>query len=490
MSATPIKLSQANLSKLSPKVHLPNYDRSKTGRDIVHIGVGGFHRAHQAVYLDDLLQQGTDWRLSGIGLLPHDGKMRDVMEQQDCLYTVVERDSTSDHARIIGSIREFLFAPDDRESVLRKLSAPTTPIVTLTITEGGYYVNHGTGAFDEKHPDIQYDLAHPHEPKCSFGYLIEALDRRRALGLAPFTVLSCDNLQNNGELAHTMLLAFAELRDPGLRNWIETNGCFPNTMVDRITPATTPDHREFVTREFGVEDGWPVVCESFRQWVIEDKFPLGRPAWESVGAQMTHDVLPYELMKLRLLNAGHQAICYIGMLLGYRLVHKSMEDPEISGLFRRMMDEEVTSLLLPAPGVDLDAYKATLVERFSNSKIEDTLGRLGTEGSARIPKFVLPSIVEQIQRGGPLRILSFVVASWFRYLGGKDDNGDEMPINDPMEKILRERAQAGGKDAGALLGMHELFGETLLNSDRFVSEVRGFLLSFYERGARKTLQSL
>jgi mannitol 2-dehydrogenase len=490
MSATPIQLSQANLPKIATGVKVPSYDRTKGGRSIAHIGVGGFHRAHQAVYLDDLLHQQEGWRLSGIGLLPHDAAMRDTLARQDCLYTVVERDPNGDQARVIGSLQEFLFAPDGRERVLSKLTSADTPIVSLTITENGYYVNQATGAFNDTHPDIQHDLAHSHEPNCSFGYLIEALDRRRTAGLPPFTVLSCDNLQNNGEMAHRMLMAFAELRDPTLRNWIESNGSFPNTMVDRITPATSQEHRNYVAHRFAIEDGWPVVCEPFRQWVIEDHFPLGRPAWELVGAQMTTNVLPYELIKLRLLNASHQALCYIGILLGYELVHEAMQDSGVRELVRRMMDDEVTSLLLPVPGVDLSSYKAKVIERFSNSVIQDTLIRLATDGSARIPKFVLPSIAQQIERGGPIRILSFVVASWFRYLSGRGETGKELTIIDPLAQTLQERARTGERDPRPLLGMQELFGETLTNSERFVSEVGKWLASFYDLGARKTLEIL
>jgi mannitol 2-dehydrogenase len=359
--------------------------------------------------------------------------------------------------------------------------------VTLTITEGGYYVHQGTGEFDAHHPDIQHDLAHPHEPACSFGYLLEALDRRRTRGLPPFTVMSCDNLQGNGDIIKKMLLAFAELRDPKLHNWLVENCAFPNSMVDRITPATTDEHRALVREEFGIDDGWPVMTEPFKQWVIEDHFPLGRPAWQEVGAQMTSDVLPYEKMKLRLLNASHQAMCYIGMLLGYQLAHEAMADAQISKLLEQMMEVDVTPLVPPVPGVDLTDYKKTLIERFANPAIRDQLSRLGTEGSARIPKFVLPSISEQIERGGSIRSLCFTVASWFRYLTGKDDEGRELPINDPMSKKLIEAALSGGKDPQSLLSIHEVFSKSLASSPRFVTELREALASFYENGARATL---
>src|SRR6201995_5672369 len=449
------QLNAANLNLLDPKIQVPKYDRQKVGQSIMHVGVGGFHRAHQALYMDDLFHQGGDphWGYCGVGLLKHDARIRDVMGSQDCLYTLGERNLEGHHPRIIGSIVNFLFAPDDPQKVIEQLASAETRIISLTITEGGYYIDQSTGEFNEKHPDIQYDLAHPHEPRCSFGYLLEALDRRRTRGMPPVTLMSCDNIQSNGEVAKKMLTAFAELRDPVFRNWLTENCIFPNSMVDRITPATTDEHRNLVKEKFKIDDGWPVMTESFKQWVIEDHFVQGRPAWELVGAQMTTDVLPYEKMKLRLLNASHQALCYIGMLLGKQLVHETMGDADIQTLVAKMMDHEVTPLLSAVPGVDLTEYKKTLIERFANPAIRDQLSRIGTEGAARIPKFVLPSIIEELERGGPIKLLSFTVATWFRYLNGKDDQGKELPIIDPMSKKLRERALEGGQDPQSLLSM-------------------------------------
>ena len=483
------KLTAANLNLLDPQIHVPKYDRQKVGQSIMHVGVGGFHRAHQAVYADDLFNQGGDsrWGYCGVGLLRHDARMRDVMISQDCLYTLVERSLAGDKARIIGSIVNFLFSPDDPQKVIEQMASPQTLIVSLTITEGGYYIDQSTGELDEKNPDIQYDLAHPHEPRCSFGYILEALDRRRARGLPPFTLMSCDNIQSNGEVAKKMLTAFAELRDPVFRNWLTENCIFPNSMVDRITPATTDEHRTLVKEKFKIDDGWPVMTESFKQWVIEDHFIQGRPAWELVGAQMTTDVLPYEKMKLRLLNASHQALCYIGMLLGYQLVHETMADQDIKKLVEKLMDDEVTPLLSAVPGVDLKDYKKTLIERFANPAIRDQLSRIAIYGSSGIPKFVLPSIEEQLHRGGPIKLLSFIVASWFRYLTGSDESGKEMPMLDPMAPTLRERAKTAGKDARQLLAMREVFSEELATSPALVKQVNDTLQSFYEVGARSTL---
>ncbi|MGA7391593.1 MAG: mannitol dehydrogenase family protein [Terrimicrobiaceae bacterium] len=482
------KLNTANLSKLDPKIQVPQYDRQKVGQAMMHVGVGGFHRAHQALYTDDLLNQGEDsqWGFCGVGLLKHDARIRDVMQSQDCLYTLVERSLAGDTARVIGSIVNFSFAPDDSQKVIEQMASPATRILSLTITEGGYYIS-STGELDAQHPDLQRDLANPHEPSCAFGYILEALDRRRIRGLAPFTVMSCDNIQSNGEVAKKMLMAFAELRDPQLKNWMAENCLFPNSMVDRITPATTDEHRSLVKDKFGIDDGWPVMTESFKQWVIEDHFVQGRPKWELVGAQMTSDVLPYEKMKLRLLNASHQALCYIGMLLGYQLVHETMEDSDIRKLVEKMMDDEVTPILSEVSGVDLTEYKKTLIERFANPAIRDQLSRIGIYGSSGIPKFVLPTVEEQLKRGGPIKLLSFTVASWFRYLDGLDESGKEMPMLDPMAPKLRERAKAAGKDARQLLGMREVFSEELANASAFANQVSDTLDSFYAEGARATL---
>ncbi len=482
-------LSNNALSRLPASVRRPAFDRSALAPSIVHIGVGGFHRAHQAVYLDDLLHtpEGQGWGLVGVCLLERDRKMFDVLTRQQGLYTVVERSQGGDTARVVGSVGSVLFAPDNPGIVLETMASPGCRIVSLTITEGGYYVHQGTGRFDEAHPDIVHDLAEPHRPVCVYGYLAEALERRHARGLKPFTLQSCDNIQGNGDVLKTMFLAFCDKRSPELAAWLRREGAFPNSMVDRITPATTPDHVAMVQKQFGIDDGWPVVCEPFRQWVVEDHFCDGRPAWETVGAQMVPDVLPYEKMKLRLLNASHQALCYIGMLVGHQYAHETMENPRIRELVRTMMETEVTPLLPPVPGIDLAEYKRTLIERFANPAIGDQLSRIGTEGSARIPKFVLPSVADILARGGSLKLHAFTVAAWFRYLTGKDDAGRELPLNDPMGEKLVAAARAGGKDPSRLLAMREVFSESIATAPAFVTEVTRALASFYDKGAEATL---
>ncbi len=485
----PIKLNARNLEHLSPRVQVSTYDRRGVTGSLVHIGVGAFFRAHQAAYLDDLLEQSgsSEWGYCGIGLLPHDAGVRDALQSQDCLYTLLERSADGDRARVIGSVLDYLHAPQDPEAVLEKLASPHTRIVSLTITEGGYYVNKGTGEFNDKDPDILHDLEHPQAPRCSFGVLLESLDRRRRQGLEPFTLMSCDNLQHNGDLTRKMLLAFAECRDPALARWLAEHCAFPNSMVDRITPATTDEHRALLREAFDLEDAWPVVTESFTQWIIEDNFPGGRPAWETVGAQMTSDVLPYEKMKLRLLNASHQALCFIGMLLGYEFAHEAMQDARIRKLVKSMMDEEVTPLLATPAGIDLESYKASLITRFSNPNIRDQLSRIGSDGSAKIPGFVLPSVVEGLRQGTPVKRLCFTVAAWLRSLAGTDDSGRTISIVDPMADGLREHARSGWRDTDVMLGMRDIFNEELLSNTEFTNQLKRTLASFYDEGAEKTL---
>ena len=421
-----LRLSKSVLSSLTPGVAAPQYDRGSITPGIVHIGVGGFHRAHEAVYIDDLLRDGSgqEWGICGVGLRPADKGMRDALVPQDCLYTVVARSAEGDEARVVGSLARYLFAPEETQAVLDALAAPETRIVSLTITEGGYNFNQATGEFHADNADVRHDLQNPTQPVSVFGYLAEALDRRRQAGHAPFTVLSCDNVPQNGDMARKTLLAYAALRDSGPARvdrrpcrLPEQHGGSDHAADDRRRPA------EMVRDEFGIEDAWPVVCEPFRQWIIEDAFSNGRPLLERVGAQFTSDVHPYEMMKLRLLNAGHSAIGYLGFLAGYPYIHEIMADNLFRAYLRRLMDEEVTPLLAPVPGIDLADYKATLLTRFANPTIKDQTTRICLDGSAKVPKFVLPSLHEALAAGRPAPLLTLALAGWFRYLRGEDAQG-------------------------------------------------------------------
>jgi mannitol 2-dehydrogenase len=451
--------------------------------------VGGFHRAHQAMYHDDLMNSGLalDWGICGVGVMPADRNMQQALDAQDGLYTLVVARSDGTYApRIIGSIVEYLFAPDDPEAVIQKMAAESTRIVSLTITEGGYNISDVTGEFDETNPDVIHDLQPHAVPRTTFGLITEALRRRRRVGVAPFTVMSCDNLQGNGQLCQRVFTTFARLRDRELGDWVEREVSFPNSMVDRITPVTTDADRAEVRERFGIEDRWPVVCEPYTQWVLEDTFTAGRPAYEKVGVQLVDQVEPYELMKLRLLNGSHQAMCYFAYLCGYRLVHEAAQDPMFRAFLLGYMDQEATPTLPPVPGVDLAGYKHALIERFSNPEVRDTIARLCAQSSDRIPKWLLPVIREQLAAGGEIRRSAAVVASWARYAEGIDEQGEPIEVVDRYAESLTRLARG---ERGAFIANRELFGD-LADDKRFVTAYLSALDSLHERGARATLQAL
>jgi mannitol 2-dehydrogenase len=390
---------------------------------------------------------------------------------------------------VIGSIVEYLFAPDDPEAVIERMTAESTRIVSLTITEGGYNINDLTGEFDQANPDVRHDLQPGVAPRTTFGLITEALRRRRSLGLAPFTVMSCDNLQGNGHLTKRVFTDFARLRDTELGDWIESEVRFPNSMVDRITPVTTDDDRAEVRERFGIDDRWPVVCEPFTQWVLEDSFTAGRPRYEDVGVQLVDQVEPYELMKLRLLNASHQAMCYFGYLAGYRLVHEAAQDPLFQAFLLGYMNEEASPTLAPVPGVDLDGYKHTLIERFSNPQVRDTIARLCAQSSDRIPKWLLPVVREQLATGGEIKRSAAVVASWARYAEGVDEQGEPIEVVDRLADSLMQLARRQREDPDAFIANRDVFGD-LVDDKRFVTAYRSALASLHQRGARATLESL
>jgi mannitol 2-dehydrogenase len=485
-------LDQKTLSSLSASVPTPAYDRDGVRTGIVHLGVGGFHRSHEAMYIDRLLEQGKaeDWGICGVGVLPSDRRMAEVMAAQDGLYTLVVKHSDGTlEPRVIGSIVEYLLAPDDPEAVVEKMADEATRIVSLTVTEGGYNFSPVTGEFDATAADVVADLQPGAVPRTTFGLVTEALVRRRQRGLAPFTVVSCDNIQGNGDVARRSFTAFARLRDRDLGSWVEREVPFPNSMVDRITPATTDEDREELRQRFGIDDGWPVVCEPFAQWVLEDRFSLGRPPLEDAGVQLVEDVEPYELMKLRLLNASHQALAYFGYLAGYRLVHEAAQDPLLQRLLLGYMEEEATPTLRPVPGIDLGEYRTNLIERFSNPAIRDTLARLAFDGSERIPKFLVPVIRENLAGGGEIRRSAAVIASWARYCEGVDEQGRPIDVADHRRDRLMANARRQREDPLAFIADRDLFGD-LIDDERFTTHYRAALASLHERGARATLETL
>jgi mannitol 2-dehydrogenase len=484
------QLRNATVDSLS--IPVPGYDRSSVSVGIVHFGVGGFHRAHQAMYLDSLMEQGQalDWGICGVGVMPFDLKVRDALVSQDCLYTLVLKDSQGDWTpKVIGSILSYLYAPEDPDAVIERIADPATRIVSLTVTEGGYNFHPVTGKFDADNPAVQADLAPGAVPTTTFGLITEALARRRERGIEPFTVMSCDNIQGNGHVAQEVFTAFARLRDPGLGDWVEANVRFPNSMVDRITPATTDEDRAEIRERFGVEDAWPVVCEPFTQWALEDNFNAGRPQFEDVGVQVVPDVEPYELMKLRLLNASHQALCYFGYLAGYRLVHDVAQDPLFANFLLDYMNLEATPTLAPVPGIDLAIYKHQLIERFSNAAVRDTVARLCAESSDRIPKWLLPVVRENLAAGRDVRLAAAVVASWARYAEAVDEQGNPIEVVDRLAEQLRVIAADQRSDPLAFVANRDLFGD-LVDHPAFTEPYLAALNSLHTSGARATLKAL
>ncbi|GJC99426.1 Mannitol 2-dehydrogenase [Colletotrichum higginsianum IMI 349063] len=497
-STESLKLSSNNLSVIASQdgdriVRTPTYSRGDAVKEgIVHVGVGGFHRAHLAVYVDQLMQKHgqRDWAICGVGLRPNDAAMRDVLAAQDHLYTVIERSAKGSAAAVVGSINSFLYAPDDREAVIAKMAHPDTHIVSLTITESGYYYNENTHELQADHPDIRHDLENPDAPVSTFGFLYAAMARRHAQGLRPFTVMSCDNMQKNGSITRHMLESFARLRDPAVARWIADEGAFPNAMVDRITPSTSPKDIASLADAFGIEDAWPVVTEPFMQWVIEDKFADGRPPFEKVGVQVVegvHEVEQFEKHKLRLLNASHSAMAYPGQLAGFKYVHEVMEHPVYREFVWQMMQQEVKPLLPDIAGVDIDQYCHTLMERFSNPTIMDGIPRVALGASGKIPQFIMPSIAEQIWATGPFRRLCFVAGAWFLYLRGVDDEGNAFEVDDPMREQLQALAAAGGNDPRQLLSVKVLFGDDLRADERFINEVANAMELISKDGVMATL---
>jgi mannitol 2-dehydrogenase len=484
-------LNARTLAYWNARIPGPAYDRDLVTPGVVHIGVGGFHRAHQAMYHDRLMNEGKalDWGICGVGVLPGDRMMKEALDAQDGLYTLVlKHDDGTYEPRLIGSIVQYLFAPDDPEAVIEKMAAAPTRIVSLTITEGGYNISDVTGEFDVANPDVVQDLKPGAVPRTVFGLVIEALRRRKERGLVPFTIMSCDNLQDNGRRARLAFTTFARLRDPHLGDWVEREVHFPNSMVDRITPVTTDADRAGIRERFGIEDRWPVVCEPFTQWVLEDAFTAGRPPYADAGVQLVGDVGPYELMKLRLLNASHQALAYFGYLCGYRLVHEAAQDPLFRAFLLGYMDFEATPTLPPVPGVDLDAYKHTLLDRFSNPQVRDTIARLCAESSDRIPKWLLPVIRAQLAAGGEIRRSAAVVASWARYAEGADEQGEPITVVDRLADTLTTLARRQRDDPDAFIANRDLFGD-LAGNERFRTAYESALASLHEHGARATLES-
>ncbi|MGB6134983.1 MAG: mannitol dehydrogenase family protein [Shewanella sp.] len=481
-SASLNTLNQQSLSTLPADVDVPKYDRSQLTAGIVHIGVGGFHRAHQAMYVNELLKTpgSESWAICGVGLLEANRGLRDVLVKQDYLYTLTVRHPNGqiDH-QVIGAMIDFLFAPENKQQVIDKLINPDTKIVSLTITEGGYNFNPATGEFDFTNPEIIHDMANLHDPITAFGYITAALMQRKANGMKPFTVQSCDNVQHNGDMTRKMLLAFVSKIDAELGQWIAENVAFPNAMVDRITPVTTKADIDYVANTLNINDEWPITCEAFTQWVIEDNFSDGRPAFDLAGAQFVADVTPFEKMKIRLLNAGHSVLGLLGSIHGFATIDEAVSDPLFATYLRKFMDDEVTPLIEQLPGIDLNQYKDTLIERFANPNIKDSLARICLESSAKLPKFIIASINENIALNRDTSLACLVIATWCLYSDKQvNQQGEALDINDQMAAQLHQFASQTEQDPLAFLQLTDLFGD-LNNQAEFCKEYRKAIAELY-----------
>ncbi len=482
------KLSLANLGKLPKNVAVPAYSREDLRPGILHFGIGNFHRAHLQVYLDRLMNAGKDrdFAILGAGVTPYDVKMRDALEGQDWLSTVVEQSAEKSQARVTGVMSDFL-PPMDGRAIVASLSDPAIRIVSLTVTEGGYFVNPATGAFDPNHPAIAADARNPDDPKTVFGLMLAGLKARRAAGVAPFTVMSCDNVPHNGKVCRDAVAGLAEAQDPGFADWVRGNVAFPNAMVDRIATATSDRERTITRDTFGVEDAWPVFCEDFIQWVVEDNFPAGRPTFEEVGAEFVADVTPWEMMKIRILNGGHAIIAYPSGLMDIHFVHEGMEDPLVRAFLQKVEREEVIPVVPPVPGTDLDAYFRKVEERCLNPKIGDTIRRLCLDGSNRQPKFIIPTIADRLKAGKGIEGLALESALWCRYCFGTTDSGAVIEPNDPNWERMTATARIAKSDPAAWLGMGDIYGG-VGKSPVFAEAFARHLEALWQDGTRTTVQ--
>ncbi|WEJ13649.1 mannitol dehydrogenase family protein [Sinorhizobium prairiense] len=484
-----MRLSRKTIDRLPHTVKRPDYDLGPVTVGIVHLGIGAFHRAHQAAYTDALLSENPSWGICGVSL--RSPETRDALQPQDGLYTLAVQDGEGSDLSVIGSVVELLCAPEDPEAVLRRMADPATRIVSLTITEKGYCHNPATGTLDEGHPDIVHDLANPARPRSAIGFIVEAISRRVSAGIAPFTLLSCDNLPGNGHVLKRIVMQFAELRDPALAAVIR-NVASPSTMVDRIVPATTDGDRSAVAAAMGLEDAWPIMTEPFRQWVIEEDFPLGRPAWEKAGALFVQDVSAFEFMKLRLLNGSHSTLAYLGYLAGAETVADAMSLPGMEALVEGLMRHEVSPTLPELPGFDLPAYRAELLQRFRNPALRHRTWQIAMDGSQKLPQRLLGSIRDRLHAEAGYDRLALGVAAWMRYARGLDEAGRPIDVRDPHAARIAGLAQGidePDRIVDAFLTMTDVFGTDLPASAPFRAALIKALDGLLRNGSAATLRS-
>ncbi|MFC6487006.1 mannitol dehydrogenase family protein [Nitratireductor sp. GCM10026969] len=483
----PTALSSSTLPDLADKAKVPCYDRSRLSPGIVHFGVGNFHRAHMAIYLDTLFNKGLalDWAIVGAGTRPTDLAMRERLAAQDFLTTVAEQGNDSTSLRVTGSMVDFL-DPSHPDQIVARLADPSIRIVSLTVTEGGYNIDPGSGRFNPADPEVVRDVANFDAPVSVFGMIVKALDLRRSADLKPFTVMSCDNIPSNGEVTRATILGIAAMVSAQLHDWLQDNLACPNGMVDRITPATGDRERAQMRETYGIDDGSPVFCEGFKQWVLEDHFSAGRPPLEEAGVTLVEDVAPFELMKIRILNGGHAAIAYPAALLDMEFVHQAMGDELILKYFRRLQKQEIVPLVPPVPDTDINAYVDKISERFGNARMADTNRRVCFDGSNRQPKYVLPTVLDALRQGRPVEGLALISAFWCRYCAGETESGARIESNDPNWERMRETALAARDDPSIFLSMTDIFGEVATYS-AYVDAFSAALSSIWMHGTRETL---
>ncbi len=483
-----MKLCNATLAQLPEGISRPAYDRSRLAPGILHIGLGNFHRAHQAWYLHRLMQQGKalDWAIIGAGVRPYDAAMRKKLIAQDCLTTLIELDPEGISAEVTGPMIDYLPIEEGHGPLIRAMADPRIRIIALTVTEGGYYINPVTKAFDASHPDILHDAQYPERPRTAFGAMVAALRLRRDSGAGPFTGQSCDNLQGNGAILRQAVVFLARMSDPELAQWIEASCTFPNSMVDCIVPATGPKEIE-LARDLGVDDAAPVTHENFRQWVIEDNFCAGRPDWDQIGATFSDDVHAYETMKIRILNAGHQVLANVGELLSVETIADCMADPAIRDYFQKVQAEEIAPCVHPVPGMTPDDYVTLIAGRFSNPRIRDTTRRVAFDGSSRHTGFVLPVLRDGLARGGPIEGLALVEAFWARMCTGTREDGSVIAPNDPNWDDLVKAAEAARTRPMAWLEQSQFYGD-LVENERFAKAFEDWLARIWSDGCRASLQ--
>jgi fructuronate reductase len=475
---------------LTAKATLPTFDRSKLVPRIVHLGFGAFHRAHQAIYADILAtEHGSDWGYTEVNLIGGEQQIADL-KNQDNLYTVAEMSADAWTARVVGVVKEALHAQvDGLETVLAKMCEPQVAIVSLTITEKGYCHSPATGQLMLDHPFIAADIENPHQPKSAPGVIVEALARRKAAGLPAFSVMSCDNMPENGHVMRNVVTAYARAVDADLAAWIEQNVTFPSTMVDRIVPAVTADTLDKIEQLTGVRDPAGVACEPFRQWVIEDNFVAGRPEWEKAGAELVADVIPFEEMKLRMLNGSHSFLAYLGYLAGYQHINDCMGDENYRRAAHDLMLKEQAPTL-KVQGVDLSRYADLLIERYTNPALRHRTWQIAMDGSQKLPQRMLDSVRWHLVHNSNFALLALGVAGWMRYVGGVDEQGNAIEVCDPLLSVIQTtvaQSEEGEARVKALLGIEAIFGKELSHEAKFVEQVTKAYLSLLAKGAKATV---